>query len=199
MCLIINKPAGRRITADFLEHAWEHNSHGWGCFYTAEGQVRWTRGMQFHELLDVNRRLPHDTEVYLHVRKATYGAICADMAHPYVVRDGLMLMHNGSIHHLAPKDPSVSDSAELARLLRDLFRGLSDAQVSEVIRSEGFARLTSPLIDGSVVVLHDARGAVRLGRTWHVVQPQDWHAEMTGIEVSNTHAWKPGSRLAAAA
>lgn len=199
MCLIIHKPAGRFIPTEFLAHAWEHNAHGWGCFFVARDRVRFFRGMRFEELADVNRRLPRDAEVYLHVRKATYGEICPDMAHPYVVRDGLMLMHNGSIHHLAPKDPRVSDSCELARALDDLLDGLSDAQAAQVIRSRGFQRLTAPLIEGSVVVLQDAWGAVRLGRAWHTVRQEDWHHEMAGIEVSNTHAWRPGSWMAVAA
>jgi predicted glutamine amidotransferase len=55
--------------------------------------------MAFDELLAFNRQLPLDAEAYLHLRKATYGRICHDLAHPYLVREGLLLMHNGSIHH----------------------------------------------------------------------------------------------------
>ncbi len=191
MCLIIKKPAERRIAPDFLENAWQRNSHGWGAFHVEDGQVVWERGMHLHELMAYNARLPLDREVYLHVRKATYGPVTPDLAHPYVVRPGLMLMHNGSISHLAPQDPQLSDTAELARLLRNMLDGLSDEQAESLIRSDGFARLTAPLIQGSMVVLFDRLGAVRLGRDWHVVQRHEWDGVMPGIEVSNTHAWVP--------
>ncbi|MES2091217.1 MAG: hypothetical protein V4532_14740 [Pseudomonadota bacterium] len=189
MCLIIKKPLGRRIAADFLENAWQRNSHGWGCFHMAQGQVLWARGLRLDELIDHNTRLPLDAEVYLHLRRATYGEVNHDMAHPYVVRDGLLLMHNGSIACLAPQDPTRSDTSELARLLRDMLHGLSDAQASGVIRSQGFRALTAPLIEGSMVVLMDAKGPVRLGREWHTVQAADWSEAMAGMEVSNSHTW----------
>ena len=143
--------------------------------------------------------LPLDAEVYLHLRRATYGDVNHDMAHPYVVRPGLMLMHNGSIAHLAPQDASLSDTSELARLLRDMLDGLTDAQTSSLIRSRGFQALTAPLIEGSMVVLMDAAGPVRLGRAWHTVQRAQWHESMVGIEVSNSHTWGPGAIAKAAA
>jgi len=189
MCLIIKKPVGRHIAADFLENAWQRNSHGWGCFHMAQGVVIWARGLHLDELIAHNARLPLDTEVYLHLRRATYGDINHDMAHPYVVRDGLLLMHNGNIAHLAPQDPARSDTFELARMLRDMLDGLTDTQASCVIRSHGFRALTAPLIDGSMVVLMDAHGPVRLGREWHTVQAADWSDAMAGVEVSNTHTW----------
>lgn len=203
MCLIIKKPPGRRIGADFLENAWQHNHHGWGCFHrdTSEGQVIWERGLGFDDLLAHNARLPLDTEVYLHLRRATYGEVNHDMAHPHVVRPGLLLMHNGSIDHLAPQDTALSDTAELARLLRDMLGGLCDAQAASLIRSQGFRALTAPLIQGSVVVLMDASGPpVHLGRAWHTVQSTDWHEAMAGIEVSNLHTWgrQPAARPATA-
>ncbi|RZL09631.1 MAG: hypothetical protein EOP40_09185 [Rubrivivax sp.] len=191
MCLIIKKPPGRQIAADFLENAWRHNHHGWGCFYrdAAQNQVVWERGLDFQELVERNARLPLDTEVYVHLRRATYGEVNHDMAHPYVVRPGLLLMHNGSIAHLAPQDTTLSDTAELARLLRDMLSGLSDEQAARLIRSQGLRALIAPLIEGSMLVLMDAVGPVRLGREWHCVQQAEWQEAMVGIEVSNSHTW----------
>lgn len=189
MCLIIKKPHGRRIAADFLVNAWQRNSHGWGCFHTLRGEVIWARGLHLDELIAHNDRLPLDAEVFVHLRRATYGEVNHDMAHPYVVRPGLLLMHNGSIAHLAPQDASRSDTSELARLLHDMLSGLSDEQAASLIRSHGFRVLTAPLIEGSMVVLMDAQGAVRLGRDWHTVGAADWSDAMAGMEVSNSHTW----------
>lgn len=191
MCLIIQKPAGRRISAAFITHAWQRNDHGWGVFHPAPGGPAWRKGMALDELLAMNEHLPIETEAYLHLRQATYGPVHEHMAHPHVVREGLLLMHNGSIHHLAPRDPAVSDSAELASALRDLLAGLDDVQAAALLRSEGFRRLTAPLIQGSMVVLIDAQGVVRLGRDWHRVRQGEWHGDMQGVAVSNVHAWTP--------
>jgi len=189
MCLIIKKPLGRRIATDFLENAWQRNSHGWGCFHMAQEGVVWARGLALDELIAHNARLPLDAEVYLHLRRATYGEVNHDMAHPYVVRHGLLLMHNGSLDCLAPENTALSDTSELARLLRDMLSGLSDTQAAKLIRSQGFRALTAPLIEGSMVVLMDGSGPVRLGRDWHTVQAADWNEAMAGVEVSNVHTW----------
>ncbi len=189
MCLIIKKPFGRRIASDFLENAWQRNPHGWGCFHLDQGDVIWARGLHLCELIDHNASLPLDAEVYLHLRRATYGEVSHDMTHPYVVRPGVLLMHNGNIARLAPQDPARSDTSELARLLRDMLSGLSDDQAAALIRSQGFCKLTAPLIDGSMVVLMDRKGAVRLGRDWHTVRAADWSDAMAGVDVSNVHTW----------
>ena len=189
MCLIIKKPFGRRIASDFLENAWQRNPHGWGCFHLDQGEVVWARGLQLRELIDHNASLPLDAEVYLHLRRATYGEVSHDMTHPYVVRPGVLLMHNGNIAHLAPQDTARSDTSELARLLRDMLNGLSDDQAAGLIRSQGFRALTAPLIEGSMIVLLDRHGPVHLGRDWHTVQAADWSEAMAGMDVSNVHTW----------
>lgn len=201
MCLIIKKPPGRQIAADFLENAWRHNHHGWGCFHldAASGALVWERGLDLDDLIAHNARLPLDTEVYLHLRRATHGDVNHHMAHPFEVLPGLLLMHNGSIDCLAPQDTEVSDTAELARLLRDMLSGLSAIQVSGLIRSQGFRALTAPLVDGSMVLLLDAGGPVRLGRGWYTVRIDEWSEAMDGIEVSNSHTWKPSSEALPAA
>lgn len=195
MCLIIKKPPGRQIAADFLENAWRHNHHGWGSFHldATSGGLVWARGLDVDKLIAHNARLPLDAEVYLHLRRATHGDVSHHMAHPFEVLPGLLLMHNGSIDCLAPQDTEVSDTAELARLLRDMLAGLSEIQASRLIRSQGFRALTAPLVDDSMVLLLDVEGAVHLGRGWHTVRIDEWSEAMDGIEVSNSHTWKPSA------
>lgn len=190
MCLIIRKPPGRSVTADFLRNAWPDNPDGWGLFHLHGGQPVHARGMSLPTLLEHNAALPLQAEAYVHLRKATYGRVCPSLAHPHVVRDGLLLMHNGSIDHLAPCDPSRSDTVELAQALHDLLIGLSDEQAARLLRSKGWARLVAPLIDGSSVVLLDAWGSVRLGRGWHRIDAARWDASMADFEVSNLTNWR---------
>lgn len=196
MCLIIKKPPGRRISTDFLENAHLKNNHGWGLFFVEGGTPVRQRGMQLDRLLEANRHLPDDAEVYVHLRQATYGDVVEGMAHPFMVRPGLLLMHNGSLHSLAPDDTTRSDTFELARLLSDMTDGLSSEATARLLRSEGFARLTAPLIHGSMIVLLDREGAVCLGRSWHRLGADEWDDAMCGMEVSNTHAWAPRSAAA---
>ena len=189
MCLIIRKPRGRHIDRDFLENAWQRNAHGWGCVHLLGAEMRVSRGLCLQSLMAHNAALPQDVEVYLHLRRATRGAVNHEMTHPFVVRPGLLLMHNGNIDHLVPQDPAHSDTFELARLLEDMLTGLTDAQVASMLRSQGFRSLTEPLIDGSMVVLMDAFGPVRLGRDWHTVSAAEWSDTMDGVQVSNANTW----------
>ena len=92
------------------------------------------------------------------------GEVNLAMAHPFEVRPGVWLMHNGSLRHLAPRQPGHSDTAELARLLGELLAGLDDATARATLRGEAFERLLAPLLRGSMVLLADRDGVVRLGR-----------------------------------
>ncbi|HXD08132.1 MAG TPA: hypothetical protein VN680_19060 [Burkholderiaceae bacterium] len=189
MCLIIQKPAGRRIPDEFLRNAWTTNPDGWGSFQRVDGQLVRRRGLQLEDLLHYNRSLGPREEVNIHLRRATYGPVNMAMTHPFVVTPDLLMMHNGTLHPLAPESRAVSDTCELARLLDDMLHGLSPDQAAALIRSEGFVRLTAPLIDGSMVLLLDRDGLVRLGRDWHTVGEGEWDASMHGIRVSNTYSW----------
>jgi hypothetical protein len=117
MCLIIRKPRGRRIPADFLREAWRHNHHGWGAvthgpqagavpLHAQPAPVQWHKGMCLESLLRHNQALPLEAEAHVHLRRATAGEVHTNMAHPHVVRDDaqarVLLMHNGTIAALAP-------------------------------------------------------------------------------------------------
>jgi hypothetical protein len=197
MCLIIKKPAGRRLCDEFIANAWLKNPDGWGSLHLQAGQPLPAKGLALDALLAHNQTLPVHQEVFVHLRKATYGPVNHQLAHPFRVRDGLYLMHNGNIDALAPTDPEQSDTAVLAGLINNLLTGLGARQAARLLRSEGFARLTAPLLQGSMVVLLDHAGAVRLGRDWQVVQTGQWHSGMCGVEVSNTHTWWQAPALAA--
>lgn len=192
MCLIIHKPSGRPVCPEFLANAWLRNGHGWGIVtWDAEGQPQARRGMRLPELLAQAAALDHEAPAVLHLRQATVGAVNLAMVHPFEVRPGLWLMHNGSIAHLRPAKGQHSDTAELARLLADLLAGQSDEQARATLRSEGFERLIAPLIRGSMVLLLDRDGLVRLGREWHRVAADEWLPSMHGMEVSNARTWRP--------
>ncbi|NDY93301.1 hypothetical protein [Ideonella livida] len=201
MCLILKKPAGRTIPADFLQHVWQHNPDGWGLCHRAgtpdAPRLAWTKGMALAELLVHNAHLPREAEAWLHLRRATVGPVSHDMAHPHLVRDtpqgGLLLLHNGTLETLRPgaAPAPCSDSAELARLLGELMHGLEEAQAARLLRSPALARLLQPLLAGSMVVLLDAQGEVCLGRDWVTLQAGHWSADMAGLAVSNLQAWQP--------
>ena len=194
MCLIIKKPSGRTLPEDFLAETWRSNHDGWGYSYLTAGGLYVERGMSLDSLLARCQALPVDVEVFLHLRKATAGIITDEMAHPYIVRHGMLLMHNGTISNLVPPCRIKSDSWALARLLGDMLQSLSDVQSAHLIRTEGFAAMLSALIAPSRVVLLDTYGAVLFGQGWHTVSADEWSAEMDGILVSNTTAWTPRNR-----
>lgn len=199
MCLIIKKPAGRHIPESFLRSAWSRNPHGWGVAHAADERLVVDRGMDFDELVRTLGTLPAQLEVHVHLRYATSGRVNLDMTHPFVVRPGLVLMHNGVIPELEPKGEHLdkSDTWNLARLLRQRFDAMSDDEVSRSIRQVEFRTWLERLAGGSMVVLHDVREALCFGRRWYEMTEDDWDDEMAGMEVSNHYGWRPrGARRA---
>lgn len=191
MCVIIKRPANRIIPNDFLIEAWQKNSDGWGVGFLTEGTLIARRGMTLDELLLANDSLPPESEVIVHLRKATVGDIRREMTHPFWVRPGLALFHNGTIGRTAPLPVGKSDTWQLARCLHAILAGRGERQWADFIRTDEFSKAIKGLLGCSMAVLLDRHGALTFGRQWHRLTPQEWCAGMTGMDVSNTTAWRP--------
>lgn len=189
MCLIIRKPVGRTIPAEFLAEAWIKNHDGYGWCYAENGVVRWGRGLDYQSaLLDV-AQIPADREAFIHVRRATAGSITTELAHPFEVLPNLVLLHNGKLD-IEVSAPNMSDTWQLVQQLHGALSRHPARAVERIIRSVEFSATLNDLVKGSVVVLFDRLGPVFYGKPWHVVTLAEW-PELQGIEVSNTTTWSP--------
>lgn len=115
MCLIIHKPAGVAIREDLLRAAVSLNQDGWGLMgFTADGRLLLEKHpvLSVEELLEAEWRY-RDAEYLLHIRKRTRGSATATNTHPFKLRTGLYLMHNGTLN-LPLSEAGMSDTWHFA-------------------------------------------------------------------------------------
>lgn len=111
MCLIIHRPAGKRVTnvpVKVLDHnrhqnpdgfgvAWRHPEKGLKYEKFDAGQKNYDRFKKLVLKLDAS-----EVEYVAHFRKATHGKVCKEMSHPFAYQDPnvgeVLVFHNGIIN-----------------------------------------------------------------------------------------------------
>tara|TARA_R110002074_G_scaffold86269_2_gene190575 strand:+ start:357 stop:1217 length:861 start_codon:yes stop_codon:yes gene_type:complete len=108
MCLIIHKPAGKKIPADIIKRAKLVNPHGFGITYLDDGFTFKT--MDYGK---VAKAIDTDRALVCHFRYATVGNIDLNNAHPFNVGDSHVIYSNGTVEGFGNK--TTSDIAHIAK------------------------------------------------------------------------------------
>ena len=163
-----------------LESTFCANPDGLGVMYYHSGELHVQRVLprSLDEARAFLKALPDgDGPVACHWRMRTHGHIDLENCHPYEVKPGVYLAHNGILHTGNDADPSKSDTWHfirryLAHLPVDV---LHDPAFGEMlggfIRNNRFAIMSE---DGRLTVINRNQGV-----------------ETHGVWFSNTYAWAP--------
>lgn len=115
MCIAVYKPKGKKITRATLKECWKSNPDGGGYMFANNGNLRITKGFSsFKEMYKSFRKAEnqYDTDFVLHFRIATSGGVSAKMCHPFLITNGLAVVHNGIFSDIVvPKNSVLSDTA----------------------------------------------------------------------------------------
>lgn len=181
MCLIVEKRAQDRLEYSDVKDWATANPDGWGMMYVEREQVTVVKGFGFKKLwrtICQNSGRPY----YLHLRMATHGKVKDGNTHPYLVANGVWLMHNGIVDIDCTSNAARSDTWHfIDQLIRPLLDDAADAGAT--IRSTWFrTMLESYMGPSNRIVIMDGAGAVTFNDT-------AWHTFSTsGMRVSNTYA-----------
>lgn len=175
MCLIIHKPAGKAIPDWVINSAYESNSDGIGIMHS--GTMRKWAHLDPERIKQELQEL-EDVELAVHFRMATDGRVNKKNAHPFKLKNGAYLMHNGilSKYRTAP-DAEESDTR---RFIREFCNPLISKHGS-IPRA-----LLEPAITGNKICIGQRDGTIsRYGSGW---------LEYFGCYFSNTYAWDAPDR-----
>ena len=103
MCIAIYKPADKNISKRILGRCWNNNNDGAGFMYAKDDRLYVDKGyFEFKKFWKAIR--PHILDdpkaLVIHFRIATSGKVDAENCHPFLINDGLGLVHNGIISDL---------------------------------------------------------------------------------------------------
>lgn len=142
MCVIIYKPEKEKLSSSVIRRAWSVNSDGAGYVYKRkDGSYSFRKGiMSVGQLIGELKKLQH-TELVVHFRYATHGAVNKLMTHPFTcvnsddamkgtVGATPMLMHNGTLNQFGNK--IESDTCQFAK---DVLSRLEIADIYKLLDS----------------------------------------------------------------
>lgn len=115
MCVIIFKNKSTQITKADLMQAYERNPDGCGIADMTTGKC--IKGLWSAKTLWREYRTRCDHDLLIHLRIATSGKIDQERCHPFLLKNGGILAHNGVISGLSNPKSDLSDTQILVGML----------------------------------------------------------------------------------
>jgi predicted glutamine amidotransferase len=136
MCVLITKPASVPwIKRKELRNCFEANPDGAGFAWYEKGEVHISKG--YFDFSDLYADLLHveNFSVMLHCRIATHGSITGDNCHPFMLKNGCALAHNGVLKVMPEGD--MTDSQYFGEQYVGGFSGkeLSDRRIRRLMEA----------------------------------------------------------------
>lgn len=125
MCLIIHRPAGKRVTnvpVAVLDHNRFSNPDGFGVAWRSSNGLKHAKFDAGQKNYDRFKKLvlkldKQEVEYVAHFRKATHGPVCKELSHPFTYQDPnvgeVLVFHNGIID-ITP-DKNESDTSQFVK------------------------------------------------------------------------------------
>jgi hypothetical protein len=173
MCLIVVKPAGQEIPKHVIVSAQEYNSDGFGVMHSGTAK-RWKHrtAAQIESILAPLK----DTDCAVHFRMATDGKVCVANSHPFKLKNGAQLMHNGILSkYRTTAKAQKSDTRQFI----DKFCNPQIAKHGSIPRKE----LESEIYGNAIAIMHKSGIISTYGDSW---------LQRYGCQFSNTYAWDSG-------
>lgn len=158
MCVIAAKPKNIVIPEETLRQCFERNPDGAGFVAHHDGRLILHKGFfTFESFWEIYQPFALDAAV-IHFRIKTHGNKDADMCHPFVVNDNLVVAHNGIINISNATDTTKSDTWMFVEYVLKPEMAKSPA----AYKRPSFQFLLSGTIDNSKLAFLDSKGAITL-------------------------------------
>lgn len=158
MCIIIYKPAGKNLPAEYVRKRCETaNPHGFG-FATPTRIYHSMDRAEFER--ELKRSVRKKEPCIIHCRIATHGSIRAENCHPFIdLQSGVAFAHNGILNIKPIGDKTDSETAFLTRFVPVIREaGIKSARLEKAV---------DKIIGGSRFIFMDPDGNVRLFGHWY--------------------------------
>lgn len=173
MCLIIQIPKGKEIDRWIVDSAAMYNPDGAGIMHSGQTE-KWVdiKSGTLHQKLNALK----DVDRAVHFRWATHGDVTHKNVHPFPIRNGGYLMHNGILGDYTPIGKDIKkDMSDTRVFIRDF--------VNPMINFYGSvpkARLTDEIGSNAILLMDKVGNINRYGVGW---------VQHGGCWFSNEYAW----------
>jgi hypothetical protein len=176
MCLLYQQTAKTKFSNEFFKGVYARNRDGIGVMWQADGKMHTEKFLpkNYKEALEFIRKFD-GMEAAVHWRMRTHGDIDLLNCHPYEIRRGLYLMHNGVLATGNRKDTTKSDTWHYIRDYLSVF------PTNMLFLPQVVAMIEAHIGSGNKFILMDKHQSVIVGKPRGVQYKDAW--------LSNTYAW----------
>lgn len=122
MCVIMLKPYKQKLPEDVIDRGAYLNNDGTGIYVFRDGEFKIVKNLYYEKVRQfVMKHNREDTFMVIHHRIKTHGALTKSNVHPFHIKDGWFLFHNGILSGF-PGTKEESDTMMLASYLADFFK-----------------------------------------------------------------------------
>lgn len=198
MCLIVYSSNGfENLNKELQAEIYSMNPDGFGFFFydEEEGLVAEKGLFSEHLIEQLIADLPNDRPVFLHWRMATSGRVNDDLAHPYLINNELVMMHNGVLRDYTPTtihmgagsgtQGATVEKPETNDTINFIIEYLKPAvtENNRIWLDKKFRQTTEQLIgDSNTIVMMDSQGH-------YSIYNYDHWVSYNGMAFSNEYAW----------
>ena len=129
MCWIMVKAKGNKLREDYMDKAQEHNSDGYGVAWIEDKNVQTFKTLNYDLFKAKLKELGDKKGLVIHLRNTTAGDTKLENCHPFTIRNGGVMFHNGTIYDLK-KEAKAGESDSMA--LRDLINSCKFSHISNI-------------------------------------------------------------------
>lgn len=184
MCLILQKPAGKKIDPKTLETIYDNNPDGFGAMRaTTSGKLHIMRTMKGWRTIQELVEAYEGYDAVFHWRWATHGHTTLDMTHPFMLTENIALMHNGVIDI----DTEHKDESDTAAFCREVLKPLAESHPESLFDGTLNAAIEMAIGSGSKLLIMDSQGRTQI----YNEQAGTWKE---GCWLSNTYSLDPAHR-----
>lgn len=123
MCVITLLQPQQKLDKQRFDKMWTFNPHGGGLMYAKNGELQILKSQDRQEFWGLLKLAEEDAQspIGVHFRISTSGKVDIDNCHPFLVNEGVALMHNGILPVTVPKKSLINDTQIfIKRYLQDL-------------------------------------------------------------------------------
>lgn len=169
MCVIAVKKAGITWPGKrYLRNCYTNNPDGAGIAWVDDKGLHVKKGYFNWGLLYADLRALERYPVLLHCRMATHGSVSKENCHPFRLKNGAVLAHNGVIK-ITPLEENMTDSETFGKTFVEKFslRALEQPHIKELLESYiGYSNKIALLKpDGNFILLNEDQGC-EFGGVW---------------------------------
>jgi hypothetical protein len=156
MCIIAAKPMGLPWPGmKYMRNCFKNNSDGAGIAWADADGLHIKKGYFAWKPLWQDLKALEEYPVLLHCRLATHGSISEANCHPFLLKNGLAMAHNGIIS-IPPLVPDMTDSESFGKKCLEPF------MVEELLEQRMIDTLETAIGSSKIVMLHGSGAFILL-------------------------------------